>query len=282
MIKHLLNNETRELYQEPPKIETYGKDTMPSPNFEHQMDILYLPVDKTTKKPLKYLLLVVDPYNGLCDGHALVDLKMETVIHAVEDLYDNAMYLMKPRCIKTDNEFNNTEWKEWCDEKGIKYIFANKGRHRELASINRLCQIIGKWIWELQVNEEIKSGHVYTNWVPWYKELIEILNKKNMKKLNDEYVLKKPPKVLDKPIIDDNNKTILMPDTKVRVMIPKDKPEDVRGKKQQGHMRSADIKFKNKVDEVEAPVLIPNNPPLYKLKHEKGLHHREELFVTKN
>lgn len=91
----------RQLYSKPPK---EAKNLMPHydvryPNQEQQLDVLYLPNDNG----FGYLLTLIDCHNGLCDARALAKLKMDHILHALEDIYDTSMYLSYPTQLDVDH-----------------------------------------------------------------------------------------------------------------------------------------------------------------------------------
>lgn len=272
MIKHLLNKETTDLYAQPKKQKQFGKNYLPEEGYHQQIDILYLPDDNG----FKYLLTVIDVYDSLCDAIALKTLDMENMVHALQHLYDNSMNLVQPKLIHADQQFDNKQFKNWAEENDINVKISDTNDHRALSHVERLNKTLGTWIYQLQVQKELETGEVNTEWKADYPKLLKILNDKNKQK--------KKKKFNDDIKITNTNNSLILPDTKVRVLLDKDKPQTVFGQKLRGTIRAADIKWSVDVYSVVAPVFIPSNPPFYKIKDKNGniikrLFSRERLLV---
>lgn len=272
MISHLLSKTTKELYTQPKKQKLFGKNYLPEEGYQHQIDILHLPNDNG----FKYLLTVVDLYDSLCDAIALKKLEMENLIHALQHLYDNSMYLVKPRLIQADQQFDNKLFKDWCDENDINYKFSNTNDHMAMSHVERLNKTLGTWFHQLQVEQEVQTGKVNTEWKGYLKTLIAIINERHKDR--------KPKKFNDNIQINNTNDTLILPDTQVRLKLDTDVPRDVFGNKLHGKIRAGDIKWSKELYEVVAPVFIPGNIPFYKIRKLNGrvidrLFSREKLLV---
>lgn len=256
MISHLLKNkkDIKALYKQPVKETVYPHIDVPEEGWMHEIDLLDLPDDDG----FKYALNIVDVYNSSCDGIPLKTKNMENLCHALLHVYENSLYLMTPKFIQADQAFNNHWFKDWCDENNINYRFTMTNRHRQNAHVERMNGVIGKWIFEIQNDKEIMTGKVNREWKKYYPQLISLLNIKHKKRIireNENIVLNR------------RNKILIAPNTKVRLMIPKDEPQDIRGKKLHGNIRLADIKwFPTPIYQVVAPILTPNQPPMYQIK----------------
>lgn len=242
MIKSLLSNNSvvKDLYKQPIKELDYPHITVPEEGWFEEIDILHLPSDKG----YKYALNVVDVYNSSCDGIPLKSKEMKNLCHELLQMYENSLYLkFPPKVLQGDQAFNNKYFKDFCEEHGITYKFTITNRHR-------------------QNEEEIKTGRTCRKWVDVYPKLIKILNSHHKNKK-----LKEPSNEI---IINKNNKKIIMPGTQVRLMIPTDEPQNLKGEKLFGKVRAGDPKWRQKPTyTVVAPVLIPNNPPLYQIRNNR-------------
>ena len=83
--KKLLENEEdiEALYKKPIKEKIFPHAYITDKNILHMTDILYLPEDKG----FKYLLVVVDCNNKLCDARPLKSLEMDEIIINLDDIY---------------------------------------------------------------------------------------------------------------------------------------------------------------------------------------------------
>ena len=258
MIRHLLSKDTKDIYKQPKKEINYPSIQVPDVGWLHEIDILHLPNDDG----FKYLLTAIDVYDSSCDAIALKTMDMPTVIHAMNTMYENSMSLVQPKLIQADQQFDNKYFKDWCDENEINYKFTLTNRHRQNAHVERLNKTLGTWIWEIQVNKELETNEENTEWHRIYRKLIDILNTEHRKRKHKE--------LPDKIIINKNNNKLIAPETKVRLVIQKDEAQDVRGNKLHGTLRSGDHKWHvSPIYQVIAPILIPNQPPLYQIKNMK-------------
>lgn len=275
MFNHLLKGNLKELYLPKKKEIDQAHNTQPDCNWTHQLDILYLP---TTDDGYKYLLLIIDCYNNLAEARPLKVQYMSEIIKQINDIYKKSKLLKKPRLIMSDNQFNNTIYKKWCEKNNINYQFAYPLRHSQLSHINRLCQTIGTALIKLMEQRELDTNKTFTNWTEWMKLVLDIYNNK--------YQGMKPKETTEDIVINKNNNELLLPKQKVRLYIHPDHPINIWNGRLQGKRRGSDIKYENHIYEIVAPVLIPNSVPLYKIKDERGnipdfLVHREELQIIK-
>lgn len=276
MISHLLDKQTTQIFKQPVKETTFGSIDVPDRNWNHQIDILYLPEDSRTKT--KYALNVIDVYNSLVDGRPIHDRTISLICHALDDIYDNSMNLDKPRCISVDHEFDKPEFHRWAKDNGINVSVSLVNRHRQQSHVERLNKTLGTWIHEIQTVDELKTGKPNTDWVSIYRTLIEIINKNHKKrKLREKS---------DDIKLTSTNNTLIAPNTEVYLKVDKDVPQTVRGERLHGTLRAADPKW------ISSPTytvinysLSPNQVPLYSIRNNKtkqivdALYSREQLQV---
>jgi len=279
MINHLLSTKTQQIFKQPKVQKEFGTIDVPDENWAHQIDVLFLPAD--SKKGTKYALNVVDVYSRKVDGRPIGSLKMELCTHALDDIYNESMSLSKPRCIIADHQFDNPIFKKWCADNGINLQISQVNRHQQLAQVERLNKTLGTWIFQIETEQELKTGKPNTDWIGIYHQLLDIINK-----------ARKTPKQQDNSnddIIEDKTNTLLLPGTKVYLKIPKDEAQDVRGNRLHGTLRDADPKWKySPTYTVVNYSLIPNQPTLYCIRNNKtnrivddALYSRESLQVVK-
>lgn len=254
------NDVVREVYKPIQKETIYGSLQILAPDIVHQIDILYLPKDE---KGFKYLLLVVDMHTKLIEGRALMNRNFEqTVMHALEDIYEKSTTFNIPRCLYGDDEFNNRYIKDWCNVHSINLKIAVVDRHRQLSLINTACKTIGTVIFKYQLGVELDTKKPYKNWHTVYRKIIDILNehtKKNTK-------LATPASDKDKiNILHNRDKNILKIGDHVR--LSQVHPVDfTTGQKLIGKLRSTDPKWSKQIYVITDYYLPNNSVPLYRIK----------------
>ena len=218
----------------------------------------------TNDNDSKYILTVIDVCNSLCDGRALRTLEMDEIIGALEDIYDKSNYLSTPEILQADNEFNNKYFKNWCDTNGIKLKITEPYHHRQNAHVERFNQTLQKRLWKIQLDEEIETGKPCTNWLKWYRGVINSINEDKMKFLNKDLTKKHINWTYKIKL---NSPDLILNKTRVRVKL--DEPEDIRGKKLHGHFRITDTKWGLNEYEVVDSLISPNSVPMYRIKNVK-------------
>lgn len=233
----------KSLYKKVPKEKEYPHLEVVSPNTLHQIDVLYLP----EHEGFKYLLLMVDYNNGHIEGRALKNLSFsDSIIHAIDDIYEKSEKFNYPTCIEGDNEFDNKYFKKWCKDGDINLKITEEYRHRQLNKINQVCKTIGAIIWKVQISKEMETKKTEKEWRSIYRQIIDILNKNTAKKPKKKEPL--PNGKID--IVMNNNKNILDIGVKCRISLT--------------HPR--DHKWSTEIYEVSDFKLIDDQPVLYKVK----------------
>ena len=235
----------------------------------HMADVLYLPQDTSGEK---YCLVVVDQATGLCDAEALKSHSSKEVSEAIEKIYKRKI-LSKPQYLQVDSgtEFQD-QFRTWAKNNSVELAVAKAGRSRQLSIVERRNQTLGKMIHQLQLAEEINTGHRATDWVNDLPRAVKLMNKKFEHKPKDYF---------DKPIrAEGSAKELLEAGTKVRVML--DKPKDyLTNKKLSGRFRSGDIRWSPQVYTIEQFVLSPDEPPMYRIKGiDNALYTKGQLQVV--
>ena len=92
--KNLLKNkeELNVLFKQPTKERKYPSLKIFNKNMFHEIDVLYLPYsqhNQSNKSPYKYLLTVIDVYNGLCDARPLKTNSMNEIIENLDNIILN-------------------------------------------------------------------------------------------------------------------------------------------------------------------------------------------------
>jgi hypothetical protein len=251
----------KDLYQRPIKEEEYPHFQIYEPNVLHETDVLYFTSDNGTK----YILTVIDVHNRLCDARPIKNMNINTIITALDDIYQKSPYLEYPNCLQGDGQFNNTGMRNYCKEHSINLKITEPYEHRQNAHVERLNQSIGKMLWVIQVDREIETDEPNTTWLKELPLVVEGLNQKHLKGLNEEF--KKPYKKIKDfaPKFNPKTKYLIEIGTEVRKLLTE--PETLQGKKLQGRRRATDTYWRYKPTYlVKESYLMPNSVPLYEIE----------------
>lgn len=264
--------EIRKLYKDVPKRKYTPHLKILKPNILHQIDILFLPTDK--KYDSKYLLLVVDVGNSLCDGKDMKNMDWENdILPAVRTLYDKSEVLDIPRCISGDSQFDCIHFRSWCNSNGVEFKKTQGYEHTQLAHVNQLCKTIGTILWKMQVVQEMKTKKSNTNWVENYRDVINILNEHRIKKykINEDGVrgdidLEKIGEVSDKPQFKTEKGYVLGIGSRVRIRLthPRSYATD---NVLNGNFRATDHRWSKQIYEIVDTILQADEPVLYQVKN---------------
>jgi hypothetical protein len=151
------------------------------PNIFHEIDILYM----SQYNGYKYILSLIDVHNSIVGIRALKDIKMLNVINATDDIYRKSKYLRYPQVIQGDSGFNNTPFKEYCNENDIELKISAPYNSRQNAHVERLNNQI-KYIISMYSLNDILDGNKKNmfNWVALIPEIEKYINKYRTKKLD--------------------------------------------------------------------------------------------------
>ena len=241
-------------------------------NYMYQVDTLYLPQD--SKKDDKYLIVMVDLATGAMDAIPTKVRDSETASKAVQKMFKGKYLKKKPYTIEVDD---GTEFKGdfLTAMKKLDVVVRTKrpGRSRQQASVEGMNGILGKLLNRAMLVDEINTGVKSTNWLDHLPRAIALINKRLTHKPKD---LSKAEVTCGKDKKTGTDSCDLIPEgTKVRVI--SDKPRDfITGKALHGKFRSGDSRWEKEVRTVDQFLLLPGNPPLYKIS---GIHN---ATYTKN
>ncbi len=279
------NNKINNLMKIPIKDKGYDVDFNDDKpiNFHHQIDILYLPEDETTKD--KYLMVVVDISTRLMDARPLKTRNMKEIIKKLNDIYNNGI-LERPKILQMDEEFNNKDFRNAFNDI---YFKVNKvGRHKQNAFVENRNYIIGRILHTRMNAEEVfnndfadVNNHYSKSWTKYLKDIIKEVNN----------ILKKEPILFDKnkdKSIKFNKKrngkilSVLNIGTKVRIIL--EEPKDTKEKKLIGKFRASDLRWENKIYKVKNIVLRPNHPVRYQVDklNDNNYYSKNELQVVED
>lgn len=253
-LKKQKNTELNNLYKKPvpekrsqmPITQVFEK------NIYHQADILYMPEDKQ----YKYILVVVDLYDGAFDAVKLKIRDNETILKAFDKIYGRK-YLNYPKIITLDQ---GSEFKDKTEEyfKKHKTIvkYALTGRHRQLSNVERLNQKIGTILFKRMTTQELLTGEPSKEWINDLKPLVKTLNKPKNRKIP----LK--TEIYPDPITDKFTGNLLKIGQKVKIKL--DYPINTTDQKRlNGKFRSTDIKWTPETYKINEVLLKPSYPPMY-------------------
>jgi hypothetical protein len=255
--KHAIQNTLARELTKPVKsfgTKTHFSRTFYQPKKNHQIDLLYLPEDKSGSK---YLCVVTDIGSGLTDARALKTRDGETVLKAIVDIYKKQKYLEQPLRIQVDagSEFFDT--KNYFRSKGVGVRIAATGRHKQQALVEYMNKTIGEAILKLQLNNELVTGETDKNWVTYLPDILKFINdhakatKKVLPKENDEADVQCEGAECD----------LLEVGALVRVKL--DYPKDIHENRLHGNFRSGDFRWSLKPAKIEKVLLFPNQPIRY-------------------
>ena len=149
------------------------------------------------------------------------------------------------------------------------------GRHRQVAMAESLNKIIGRSLHARMNAEQIRTGEISREWVEFLPKVIQVINeyRKKRKMKSGKY---KDPKCEGKSC------EILPIGTRVRVILEEPIEAGVERKKLHGKFRAGDIRWENKIRKIEDHILIPNQPPMYKISGIEKVqgYTREQLQVV--
>jgi hypothetical protein len=246
IVDQLLTKPKKDNYEETPHIQVDGK------NIVHQADILYLPNDKG----YKYCLVVVDLGSRLTDAEPLKSLSSGSVTEAFKKIYSTKgrNILKIPERLEVDpgSEFKGSTSK-FFESKSTYLRYGKPGRSRMQSLVENRNQVIGNYLLKKQIEKEIQTNKVNTEWLKNLPQILKLMNKR--------YEVKKFKPISNIPIITKRNHEILMEGDKVRIIL--DKPVDYFGKKLPGRFRSADIRYSPKIHTIETVLLRSGYPPMY-------------------
>jgi hypothetical protein len=219
-------------------------------NVIEQLDILYFP---ETTSNYKYILVCIDVGTNHVDAEPMKLRDSNTTLQAYKIILKRKNIKL-PILIMTDggNEFKGI-FSKYLKEHNIAHQITT--RHRQLTPVDRICALLGKYLNQVMLTEEIKTNKVNVNsWKKYLSTLIKILNKQ-------KYI--KPSINIDdlnpNPLGDGE---ILKIDDRVRILL--EKPIDyITGNKLYGKFRASDIRFSKEIYKIYQICINPQQPVTY-------------------
>jgi hypothetical protein len=226
-------------------------------NAVHQIDLLFLPMDKG----FKYALVVVDVFSGMTEAEKLKTKTAREVIKALTKIYNRGV-LSIPFKLEADpgKEFMG-DFNRYARDNEIVIKRGKPNRHRQQSLVERRNRIISQKIFRRQTQQELLTGQASTQWVDDLPTYIEEINKeiKTKKKPCDPNDIKWAPRC-------DGKACDLLPEgTRVRAILdhPIDPATGKRIVESNGRFRATDIRWNPEIRTINKIVLNPNQPPMY-------------------
>ena len=116
-----------------------------------------------------------------------------------------------------------------------------------------------------QTNKELQTNKQYTEWHEHIKNIIDFINDYRLKDLNKNY--EKEIKIDNDFVFNKKTKYTIREGTKIKVLL--DTPQNIFGDKLPGKHRKSDIYWSTDDYIVLNCIMLPVNPPLYKVKNLK-------------
>ena len=249
-----------------PKRKYRARISVHKPGNVYQSDILYLPNDNS----YKYLLCVVDLNDNAYDCEPLKNRDTKTVKKAFQSIFSRRFIKMPMNEIQVDGgaEFKQ-EVTQYFNDHNVFVKRGVSGRHKQQGLIENFNKLVGTILMKKMAIDEIHTGETSRRWLDDIKPLVESMNKhlkeKNKRDFTHQEVLINTPQEL------------IPLHTKVRVAL--NEPKSIADNaKLHGRFREGDHRWDIKPHEIESYILLPDQPPLYKVKtFEKNLFQKYEL-----
>jgi len=235
------------------------KNSILSPNYLHQADVLYLPEDPSGHK---YLLTVIDVHNSLAGAYPLKNMNSSSIIDGFENIYGSNL-LSYPKVLQVDNQFDNKIIRKWTQDRVIRLKVNLPYRHRQNAYVERLNQKLGEILFKVMLDREITTGIQNKEWVRYYRTIIDYHNNRIIPTLTPQR--RRPLRNQEDTAIKfsrDSN-YIIRNGTIVRRLL--DSPVEYLGNRLHGKFRKTDIRWSKEHYRVIGSIMVPGNPPLYKI-----------------
>jgi hypothetical protein len=264
------NNELTSLYMKPkPEI---GVD-MPvtqvfKPDIFYQSDLLFMPEDKG----YKYILVVVDAYDGKLDAEAVKTKDNKTILKAFKDIFSRHI-LKYPLLITMDSgtEFKGVVYDYFIKEK-VHVKYALTGRHRQVSIVERANQKIATILFKRMASQELLTGEQNKDWVDDLPMLVEVLNEHKKKPLEKE--------ISPYPLASKYSGNLLTIGDRVRYQL--DYPiNTVNHGRLSGKFRSSDIRWSPSIHRITEVLLKPGFPPMYLIDKDDVARTKQQLNPVK-
>ncbi len=185
LIKKLGINEKYTKPIKKPIFDKVRENTYPKANYNYMADLLHLP---TTKEGFSYLLVIVDLWSNEFDMEPLKTKEPKEVLEEMLKIFKRK-YVKEPKAsIRTDNgtEFQGV-FHKWLFDHDIFHRFAEPYRHQQLANVEMLNYVFGRFLNGYMNKKEEETGKTYKEWTDILPILRKDLNKLRLKKDGNPY-----------------------------------------------------------------------------------------------
>jgi hypothetical protein len=212
----------------------------------------------------------------------------ETNAKALATIYKRDILKM-PRFMEFDaGATNHGKVTKFCDKNNIKFRFAATARHRQQGIVESKCKVLAQMLYSFINNQELanynksktkKNVEQSRNWYinkAHFRSVIKFIND------NTTAVIPNSNKSSDKPIVTKDN-ILLGVGTMVRVLL--DHPIVIATQKTQNIQRGSDgfgatdVRWDKKIQAITWVVLVPDQPPMYRVGNKNILYTKKQLQV---
>ena len=215
--KYKVDNSAKELTEPPQRYKAHKTEFRASGNYPkgavHQMDVLFLPDDKSDGKQFgyRYLLVVSDVGSGKMDARAMkfkkgvgstkrkaskgkpltaldraFNAEKKGVLDHVQDIYKSGKYLKEPKIIQVDAGSEFAEVKKYYTNKKLAVRKARTARHSQQAVVEAMNKMIGSTINKIQLNNQLAGEGIdddgeVREWLIYLPDIIDALNNRNLR-----------------------------------------------------------------------------------------------------
>jgi hypothetical protein len=303
------NNLVQNLLKQPRKDKKFetANTTVPTINYIHQIDLMFLPDDnviipdrtklnteefkkvnnmriKDKLKPFKkqlgyrYVMVVVDCSTGRIDCEPLKYKYSFIVRDALIRLYKRKI-LTLPYLIEVDS---GSEFKDVFEQYFTKVANMRRkksGRHRAQAVVESVNSILSEIIQTRMIAQEINTNESSKEWVEELPKIIQEYNK---------HFEHKPPSInpeTDIPIRvkeNSNASIILEIGTKVRSQLDNPITATTDSRRLHGAFRKGDIRWKREISTITQVFLRPSQPPMYQVDNDMNVAYTKNQLQVVN
>ena len=227
----------------------------PEEDYNFQADLLELP---KTKEGFKYLLVVVDLWTNEFDIEPLKTKRPNTVLGAFKKMIKRKHINLPEASIRTDGggEFKG-DFAKFLFDKSILKKTAMKGRHQQMANVERLNKTLGRLFNGYMNKKEEETNKPYREWTDILSQVRTKLNKIRKVEPN-KFKFAKIKMISPKFKIGDL----------VYYKLTPSQAEDSLGNPVQGGFRTGDRRFSKKARKIKQILAYKGNVPVrYQLNY---------------
>jgi hypothetical protein len=221
-------------------------------NDTHQVDSLYLPEDRG----FKYCIVAVDIATSSMDAEPVKNLSSQTALDALLTIYKRGILKMPNKLIVDSGSEYAGAFSKYFHEHKVFMKTALAGRHRQLAKVERMNQILGTVLHMGMFAQEMLSGAVNRLWLRDFRAIISKINERysHPPLTPDELMQKYGHTALEK-------QKLIPLGIEVRVAL--DEPRSIADARLHGRFRKSDQRWTIEKYKVLDWVFDPLEPVLY-------------------